>query len=95
MTSGSYCLDYDYIASKTMEISRSLCNILFFKEIHGDVFVSFYNFYLCAYVLAVLGLRGCVSFSLVASSQDYSLVEMRGLIVVTSLVAEHKALRLE
>ena len=72
MTSGSYCLDYDYIASKTMEISRSLCHFLFFKEIHGNVFVSFYSFYLCVYVLAVLGLRGCVSFSLVASSQDSS-----------------------
>ena len=42
----------------------------------------------------MLGLRGGASFSLVASSQDHSLDEMCGLIVVASLVAEHKVLRL-
>ena len=50
---------------------------------------------MCVYVLAVLGLRGGASFSLVASSQDHSLDEMCGLIVVASLVAEHKVLRLQ
>ena len=55
----------------------------------------FIIFNLCVYVLAVLGLRGCVSFPLVALSQDHSLVERCGLIVVASLVGEHKVLRLQ
>ena len=55
----------------------------------------FIIFNLCVYILAVLGLRGYVSFPLVASSQDHSLVERRGLIVVASLVGEHKVLRLQ
>ena len=40
--------------------------------------------------LAVLGLGCCVGFSLVAVSRGYSLVEHGLLIVVASLVAEHR-----
>ena len=49
-------------------------------------------FYLFIYLfLAVLGLCCCIGFSLVAESEDCSLVEVCGLlIVVASLAAEHR-----
>ena len=40
--------------------------------------------------LAVLGLRCCMGFSLVAASRGYSLVTVRGLLIVAAfLVVEH------
>ena len=43
------------------------------------------------FFLAVLGLCCCVGFSLVVENGDYSLVVVRGLLIVAaSLVVEHR-----
>jgi len=65
-------------------ISVSSFHILF----RGVLF--FYNF-IDLFILAVLGLRCCVGFSLAAGSRGYSLVPMdRLLTAVASLVVEHR-----
>ena len=53
---------------------------------------SFFFFNLFIYLfLVVLGLRGCVGFSLVSASRGYSLVVVHSLpIALASLVAEHR-----
>ena len=58
----------------------------------GEIGVVIYVFFFKNRLfLAVLGLRFCTGFSLVAVSRGYSLVAMhRLLIVVASLVVEHK-----
>ena len=41
-------------------------------------------------LMAVQSLRCCVGFSLAAESGDYSLVVMRGLLIVVAFVVEHR-----
>ena len=54
--------------------------------------VFFFLIYTFVYLfMAMLGLCGCVGFSLVAASNGYSLVVVHGLLIaVASLVAEHR-----
>ena len=50
----------------------------------------FFNLFIYLF-LVVLGLRGCVDFSLVSASRGYSLVVVHSLpIALASLVAEHR-----
>ena len=52
--------------------------------------MSYFKKHYLFFILAVLGLHCCAGFSLIAGSGDYSLVAVRGLlIVVASLVVEH------
>ena len=51
--------------------------------------ISFFSSFIYLF-LAVLGLRCCMGFSLVAASRGYSLVTVRGLLIVAAfLVVEH------
>ena len=76
---------YHHAMEMTWRSLNSLCsinqpeNLLFFLlKIYLFIF------------LAVLGLRGCTSFSLAAEIRGYSLVVMLGLLTVeASLVVEH------
>ena len=58
-----------------------------FSHIQKSHFLSFYKLYL---FLAVLGLRAVCGLSLVAVSMDCSLVVLRLLIAVASLVVKHR-----
>ena len=53
-----------------------------------------YGFYFLLFIyflMTLLGLRCCVTFSLVVAKEDYCLVVVLGLLVaVASLVAEHR-----
>jgi len=70
--------------------------LLFFFPWAMGLLSFFFNVGVCLYnfiylFLAVLGLHCCGGFSLVAASESYSLVPVwRFLIVVASLVAEHR-----
>ena len=70
-----------------MDTSPSL--LLYFTNICGYIFIFCINLFIYLF-LAVLGLRCCEGFSLVAASGGYSLLAVHGLlIVVTALVVEH------
>ena len=66
------------------------------KSIHKTVglYISIDFFFFLIFIplfLSVLGSHCCSSFSLVETSQGYSLVVMQGLLtLVASLVAEHR-----
>ena len=69
--------------------------LLFQPLVLGEFLLKKKLFFFFAYLfrlfLAVLSLRCCVSFSLVAASEDYSPVARHGLHIATApLVADHR-----